>query len=127
MQFNEIARICDQLGQLGVAREVYEGEWNFTEDPVCLRLDLCYNFLRKRLYDAYGKTQEFFEIHDWYGEVLLPTTEISVETFCHGILAEYFLQVQDFVCYKVWNERYENALADLRLKRGGNLPVGRWI
>jgi len=127
MLLKDIVTTCDKMGKLGVAEEVYNDQWYFIEDPVCVQATFCCNLVLRRLYETFGKGAEFCEFRDWFDDVPLPTSEISFETFCHGVLAEYFLQTQDFVCCKAWNDRFESALAELRLKRGGNLPVGRWI
>ncbi len=127
IKFCQVAEACDQMGQLGVTKEVYQDLRYFTEDEVCVRIALCYDLVMKRLYQLYDKGADFAEIRDWLDEVVFPSTDITLEILCHGILAEYFLQTQDFVCCKMWDDRFESELAALRLKKGGTLPVGRWI
>lgn len=128
MLLKNVVETCDKMGQLGVAQEVYLDQWCYTEDPVSARVAFCCNLLLKRLYQIFAKGAEPSEIVDWHDEVTLPVPEISFEMFCHGVLAEYFFQTQDYACFDLWNARFEAELEDIRLKTGGGvLPVGRWI
>ena len=64
---------------------------------------------------------------DWFTEVVLPSSRISERVVVYGMLAEYFLAVEDLELALAWETRYQNALHAASIKNSSmTLPVGKW-
>ena len=127
---------CSQIAQIDLTTDMWGNQTDYLNHPDAVRLKCCCNVLLTQLYRQFhqdGLAELPTELTD---EVVLPYEQkddkqmpyLTLETFCHGVLAEYFFQLQDSVRFKMWNERYERAMCDLRLgKKRKPLPKRRWI
>ncbi|MCM1290289.1 MAG: hypothetical protein NC132_04570 [Corallococcus sp.] len=128
MVLSEIIKKCCGLGRIEISDEVIGGETDGNPVAEYVRLRFCCNLLVCDLYRKFGKEPPAVRFEAFNDSVPLPDKALSEETFCFGVLAEYFLQIEDLPRYSVWNDRYESALENLRLcKRRKTMPVGRWI
>lgn len=132
----EVIETSAEMGQIPVSQKVFDGSWYYLEDPNSKRLVLCANLVLARLYRDF--TQETLEerISDIFQDCQPPvikkadgtSMEIPLEVLCHGIVAEYFLQMQDVASFKLWNDIFESDLANIRLGKAYKpLPKGRWV
>ena len=136
MQLKEILQTCAKMGQIEIPDQVFSGEQDYRSDPAANRLAFCCNLVLLQLHWQVNKDSTPIRADELKNTVKLPMVAcgdrlvpfITAEIFCLGVLAEYFLQIEDFPRFKTWNERYENALTAARLEKNyKQMPVGRWI
>ena len=133
MQLKDLMERCSQMGQLEIPKEFLTGDADYKNNDTAIHLVFCCNMVLSSLCFQFSKSTEPTCLVALTDQVVLPSVtewdsrEVE-QALCFAVLAEYFLQVQDFPCFKVWNERAEQALANLRLiKHYKPLPTGRWI
>ena len=133
MQLKDVIKTCCQMGQIEVPSEIFSDETDYRDDVTANRVVLCCNLALTQLHwqlNGDASPRRLYELND---EVVLPansdqTASLIEEIYCFGVLSEYFLQTQDFSCFKLWNERFQSALETLRLSKNYKpLPTGRWI
>lgn len=126
MEIKQIAKKCNTMGQLNIPDSELESSFYSISDRTCKHLVFCCELVLHRLYEQFQPDTNIDELPILAVDVVLPT-DISCEVFCFGVLAEFFFQIKDYVNFKMWKNRFDTALEDIRLKRGGTLPVGRWL
>lgn len=64
---------------------------------------------------------------DWNTEVVLPSPRLTERVMVYGMLAEYFLALEDLELAAAWETRYQNALRAATVKNSHmTMPVGKW-
>ena len=135
LTLKDVVDTCSQIGQITLETD------NSTRLPTykdadALRLTSCCKSVLTELYAQFTPSVAVEMPAELADEVVLPykqkngekTPLLTAETLCHGVLAEYFFQMQDYTCFKVWNERFENAITNLRLsKPRKRMPKRGWI